>query len=287
MRFHKYHALGNDYLVLDPADFAGWKQPSEEQTRIICHRNFGIGSDGILWGPLPSDRAQFGLRIFNPDGSEAEKSGNGLRIFSRYLWDRGLVRGDPFSVDTPGGVVQVRVGAGGREIRVEMGAVSFDSARIPVAGAPREVINERVRIRDRDFVFCAATIGNPHCVIPLEEVSPALAKEYGPAIETHPLFPRRTNVQFLQALGRDRIRIEIWERGAGYTLASGSSSSAAAAVAHRLGLVDRRVTVQMPGGTILIEIEDGYRIRMTGPATRVGDGTLAEEMLQEKLPAGA
>lgn len=285
MRFHKYHALGNDYLVLDPADYAGWTQPGEEQIRIICHRNFGVGSDGILWGPLPSARARFGLRIFNPDGSEAEKSGNGLRIFSRYLWDRGLVKEDPFTIDTPGGVVEVRVRERGRKITVEMGAVSFESAKIPVAGSAREVINERVRIKDREFVFCAATIGNPHCVIPLPEVSPALAKEYGPGLETHALFPRRTNVQFLQPISRDRIRIEIWERGAGYTLASGSSSSAAAAVAHKLGLVDRHVTVQMPGGTIQIEIEDGYKIRMTGPATPVAEGTLAPEMLTEKLPA--
>jgi diaminopimelate epimerase len=284
MRFHKYHALGNDYLVLDPADYAGWTEPATEQIQIICHRNFGIGSDGILWGPLQSSRGQFGLRIFNPDGSEAEKSGNGLRIFSRYLWDRGLVKDDAFTVDTPGGLVQVVVREGGRKITVEMGAVSFDSAKIPVTGGPREVINEKVRIKDREFTFCAATIGNPHCVIPLPQVSAEIAKEYGPGLETHSLFPRRTNVQFLQTLGRDRIRIEIWERGAGYTLASGSSSSAAAAVAHRLGLVDRKVAVQMPGGTIQIEIEDGYHIRMTGPATRVAEGTLDAEMLKEKLP---
>ena len=285
MRFFKYHALGNDYLVLNPADYPNWSEPTGAQIRSICHRNFGLGSDGILWGPLPSPRGQFGLRIFNPDGSEAEKSGNGLRIFARYLWDQGQVADKPFTVETPGGVVQAEVKDRGQLITVEMGAVSFRSEQIPVAGPPREVMNERLRAGDREFIFCAATIGNPHCVIPLAEISPALARRYGPAIETHALFPRRTNVQFLQVLDRANLRLEIWERGAGYTLASGSSSSAAAAVAHRLGAVDSAVTVHMPGGTIGIEISSGYQIRMTGSVTRVGEGILHAELFGPSLPA--
>ena len=282
MRFYKYHALGNDYLVLDPADFPGAGPPSPKQIRVICHRNFGIGSDGILWGPLPSAQADFGLRIFNPDGSEAEKSGNGLRIFVRYLWDLGRVKTPRLSIDTPGGVVQAEV-LNGHRIAVEMGAVSFDSARIPVTGPPREVLNESLAIRDRTFTFCAATIGNPHCVIPLAEISPELARQYGPGIETHARFPHRTNVQFMQVLDRANLRLEIWERGAGYTLASGSSSSAASAVAHRLGLVDRQVTVHMPGGRLSIDIGDGYAIRMTGPVVKVGDGMLHPEMFTTKV----
>ena len=278
MLFTKYHALGNDYLVMDPREIGA--VPSPAAIRRICHRNFGIGSDGILWGPLPSTRAPFGLRIFNPDASEAEKSGNGLRIFSSYLFDRGLVQDAPFAIETPGGLVESRVMNAGRLVTVEMGKVSFDSAKIPVAGVPREVINESITARDRTFTFCAVTIGNPHCVIPLPSVSPELAHTYGPSLETHPNFPRRTNVQFLQVLDRANIQIEIWERGAGYTLASGSSSSASAAVAHRLGLVDRHVTVHMPGGTIGIEIGDGFAIKMTGPVTRVGEGKLTAEMLE-------
>ena len=278
MRFHKYHALGNDYIVLDPADFGAWKVPTQAQIRVICHRNFGVGSDGILWGPLPTPSGAFGLRIFNPDGSEAEKSGNGLRIFSRYLWDIGRVRDAVFQVDTPGGLVSSVIKDHGKLITVEMGRVSFDSAKIPVVGPPREVINERIKVQDREFTFCAATIGNPHCVLPLPEISAELARRYGPDIEVHPNFPRRTNVQFLQLIDRANIRIEIWERGAGYTLASGSSSSAAAAVAHRLGLVDRSVTVHMPGGTIGIEIGDGFAIRMTGTVNKVADGTMDPEL---------
>jgi len=284
MQFTKYHALGNDYIVLNPSDFAQWNgAPTVDQIRVVCHRNFGVGSDGILWGPLPSKQSEFGLRIFNPDGSEAEKSGNGLRIFSRYLWDRGLVKNPVFTVETPGGHVQSEIKNQGQLITVAMGRVSFNSAKIPVTGAPREVINEKITIQGREFTFCAATIGNPHCVIPLSEVTPELAKQYGPDIEIHANFPRRTNVQFLKVIDRANIQIEIWERGAGYTLASGSSSSASAAVAHRLGLVDRSVTVHMPGGKIGIEIAPDFSIMMTGSVNKVAEGTMHPELFQVKV----
>jgi diaminopimelate epimerase len=252
--------------------------------RLICHRNFGVGSDGILWGPLPSDKADGGmLRIYNPDGSEAEKSGNGLRIFSRFLWDEGLVKSTRFKVETLGGIVESEIKQGGRMLTVAMGRVSFDSSKIPVTGAPREVINETFTIKGREFRFCAATIGNPHCVIPLSSVSEELARQYGPGIETHPLFPRKTNVQFMQVLDRSNIRIEIWERGAGYTLASGSSSSAAAAVARKLGLIEPRVTVHMPGGEIEIEIAEDFSIRMTGSVNKVAEGVMHAELFQARV----
>ncbi|MBI5694057.1 MAG: diaminopimelate epimerase [Verrucomicrobia bacterium] len=280
MRFHKYHALGNDYIVLNPADFPAWgSAPTREQIRVVCHRNFGVGSDGILWGPLPSQQSEHGLRIFNPDGSEAEKSGNGLRIFSRFLWDQKLVRNPRFTVETPGGHVQSVIRDEGRLITVAMGSVSFDSARIPVnLPGGGEALHQKIPVLDREFTFHAATIGNPHCVIPLDEISPEIAHRYGPHLETHPLFPRKTNVQFLRVLDRANIRIEIWERGAGYTLASGSSSSASAAVAHRLGLVDRNVTVHMPGGTIGIEIGDGFSIMMTGTVNKVAEGVMHPDL---------
>jgi diaminopimelate epimerase len=280
MRFTKYHALGNDYIVLDPADFPSWTAPTQAQVRVICHRGFGVGSDGVLWGPLPSSKADFALRIFNPDGSEAEKSGNGLRIFSRYLWDTGRAPAGRLRIETPGGVVEASRRDEGGPITVDMGCVSFDSRRIPVAGAPREVINEEITAGGRRFTFCAATIGNPHCVLPVEDLSPELARRFGPEIEVDPRFPNRTNVQFMRVIDRSAIQIEIWERGAGYTLASGSSSSAAAAVAHRLGLVDRSVTVRMPGGSIAIEIGDKFSIRMTGTVNRVAQGTMDAEMFK-------
>ena len=284
MRFYKYHALGNDYIVLDPADFPQWKTaPTVEQIRVICHRNFGVGSDGILWGPLPSAKSDFGLRIFNPDGSEAEKSGNGLRIFSRYLWDQKLAKKATFTVETPGGHVQSVIKDNGHLITVDMGNVSFVSTKIPHVGPEREVINEAITVLDRTFTYCSATIGNPHCVIPLDAISPELAHRYGPHLETHANFPRKTNVQFLKVIDRANIQIEIWERGAGYTLASGSSSSASAAVAHKLGLVDANVTVHMLGGKIGIEIGAGFSIRMTGSVNKVADGVMHPDLFLVKV----
>lgn len=280
MHFSKYHALGNDYLVIDPRD---WPEAfTTAQIERICHRNFGVGSDGILWGPLPArDGAAFALRIFNPDGSEAQKSGNGLRIFCRYLFDRGLVKTGPFRVHTAGGVVEARVHDRGRSVTVQMGRVSFDSGKIPVAGPPREVIREQLTVAGEALVFTGATVGNPHCVVERPATTTADVHRLGPLIERHANFPERTNVQFLSVRDRANIGIEIWERGAGYTLASGSSSSAAAAVAYRLGLVDRDVTVHMPGGCIAINIDENYGITMTGAVTHVADGTMAAEMLED------
>jgi len=280
MHFSKYHALGNDYLILDPKYWPA--EFSRDKVIRICHRNFGIGSDGILWGPLPAaGGAPFSLRIFNPDGSEAQKSGNGLRIFCRYLFDRGLVQHAPFKVHTLGGVVEATVHAGGHRITIEMGCVSFDSTRVPVAGTAREVIRETLTVGGETLTFSSVTIGNPHCVVERPATSAADVHRLGPLIETHALFPERTNVQFLTVRDRSNIAIEIWERGAGYTLASGSSSSAAAAVAYRLGRVDNAVTVHMPGGTIEIKIGDNYAITMTGPVTKVADGVLAAEVFSE------
>jgi diaminopimelate epimerase len=279
--FTKYHALGNDYIVINPKDLSA--PLTTGQVRTICHRNFGVGSDGILLGPLPAENAKCALKIYNPDGSLAEKSGNGLRIFSRYLWDTKFAGNEEFAIQTDGGLVRSTVFDGGKMVRVEMGKVSFDSEKIPVTGAKREVLNEKISVGGREFTFCAATIGNPHCVLPLPEISARLAHEFGPLLETHVNFPRKTNVQFLKVLDRANIQIEIWERGAGYTLASGSSSSAAAAVAHRLGLVDKKISVHTPGGVVSIEIGDEFSIRMTGSVTRVAEGVISPEIFSVKV----
>ena len=276
MKFYKYHALGNDYVVLCPKDFTG--ELTEEQIRRICHRNYGIGSDGILYGPSETREADFGLRIFNPDGSEAEKSGNGLRIFARWLWDMKKVGTQEFTILTVGGKVKAQVQGDGRKVTVDMGKVSFDSSKIPVTGSQREVINETMEIDGEVIEFSAATIGNPHCVILKDEISKTMAINLGPKIETDSRFPNRTNVQFMKILDRSNIRIEIWERGAGYTLASGSSSSAAAAVAKRLGLCDSQIKVHSPGGEIDITVSDDFSITMTGPVTKVAQGILSIEI---------
>ena len=279
MKYTKYHALGNDYIVIDPTEVR--HKLSEEMTRRICHRNYGVGSDGILYGPLASSACDFGLQIYNPDGSEAEKSGNGLRIFARYLWDGGRAGAAPFSVETLGGTVTCEVGSDGRQVKVEMGEVSFDSTVIPVAGKPREVLNEEIEVAGHVFKFCAATVGNPHCVVLTEDPTSEDARRYGPLIETEPRFPNRTIVQFMSVQDRRNIRIEIWERGAGYTLASGSSSTAAAAVARRLDLCDPDITVHMPGGSLRIQFKNGFFATMTGPVTKICDGRMAVEMFRQ------
>ena len=278
--FYKYHALGNDYIVVNPTEIESAQTLNAARIQSICHRNFGVGSDGILFGPLEDPVYGIALRIFNPDGSEAEKSGNGLRIFARYLWEKRIVKDAPVEIMTAGGAVSARVHEGGKVVSVQMGRVSFDSSRIPVRGPAREVLNESLMVDKVDFVFSAATVGNPHCVILRKEITEMETREYGPLIENEPRFPNRTNVQFMKILDRSNIQIEIWERGAGYTLASGSSSSAAAAVAHRLGLCNPQIKVHMPGGEIDIEISDNYEILMTGAVTKVAEGTIDPEMFE-------
>jgi diaminopimelate epimerase len=191
------------------------------------------------------------------------------------------VQNEAFSVDTPGGVVTCEVAQGAESITVDMGQVHFAMAHIPLDGPEQTDHNlgQPLSFNGKTQTVYIADIGNPHCVLVQEEISPEQAKQDGPAIECHEAFPKRTNVQFLKVIDRENIAIEIWERGAGYTLASGSSSSAAAAVAHRIGLCDRAITVHMPGGRIGIAIEDDYAVRMTGPATHVGEVDFDAEAL--------
>jgi diaminopimelate epimerase len=287
--FEKYHGLGNDYLVVD--DRAGRGLTGSEVKRI-CDRSLGVGSDGILLrvadpqgdgqgdgkgGGNGDEEGDFRIRIFNPDGSEAEKSGNGLRIFARYLFDRGEVGDAAFPVHTPGGRVECRVLDAGRAVRVEMGRVSFSSEEIPVAGPPREVLRESLEVDGATLEYSAATIGNPHCVVFRDEICEEDVLRLGPLIECDPRFPNRTNVQLAQVLARDRLAIEIWERGAGHTRASGSSSCAAAAVAHRLGVCDASISVEMPGGALAVEIDRDFGVVQQGPVVHVASGTLHPE----------
>ena len=196
-----------------------------------------------MYGPMRTEKADFGLRILNPDGSEAEKSGNGLRIFARYLHDSGLVSEAPFTVDTPGGIVTCNIDDPSSSIAVDMGQVTFGMDHIPMDGSERADHNlgQEMEINGTNYTVYLADIGNPHSVVLLDEISEELACKDGSAIEVHPKFPNRTNVQFLRVLDRNNIQIEIWERGAGYTLASGSSSSAAGCRSSDWRLVTSRL----------------------------------------------
>jgi diaminopimelate epimerase len=265
--FTKYHGLGNDYLVIEPSGL--------DETRVgelaqkICDRHYGVGGDGILVGPLPSASADFGLRIFNPDGSEAEKSGNGLRIFARCLWDQGLAGSEPFTVQTAGGLVRCQVFEQGDLVQVEMGQASFLSPVQPAAcGEPVEALH----VGDQVYQVCTVSLGNPHCVVLDAPVSRAEALRLGPLIENQPRFSARTNVQFLRVIDRSNLQIEIWERGAGYTLASGSSACAAASVAHRLDWCGAQVLVHMPGGALQVTLAADSQVTQRGPVVKVCAG---------------
>lgn len=274
--FVKSHALGNDYIVLNPEALTFPLTPKAIQ--LLCDRHMGIGSDGIL-AHVPSSRADFGLRIYNPDGSEAEKSGNGVRIFARYLYDHALVRKTAFAVETPGGIVRVNLQVHGGQVHtitVDMGAATFRSDQIPVAGPVREVVDERIEVDGRPLTITAVSVGNPHCVVFVPDLTAVNLHHLGPQLERHPVFPNRTNVQFAQVTSRRRVAALIWERGAGETLASGSSACAVAAASVRKELADRDLTIAMPGGELQISVSRDWTIRMAGPAVEVYAGTLSD-----------
>jgi diaminopimelate epimerase len=272
--FAKYHALGNDYIVIDPQRLGARLTPP--RIRAICDRHTGVGSDGIL-ACTAAPAADFGLRIFNPDGSEAEKSGNGVRIFARFLYDFGYTRKTNLSIATKGGRVQaeltVRRGRVER-IRVAMGRATFASGDIPMRGPHREVIDEPLTVARRAWRVTCVSVGNPHCVIFVRRLRAEDLRTFGPLIERHPQFPQRINVQLARVRSRRRIDALVWERGAGETMASGSSSCAIVAAAYRRRLVDARVAVHMPGGRLDIEVGPGLELHMAGPATPLYRGRL-------------
>jgi diaminopimelate epimerase len=286
--FAKYHALGNDYLVIDPRA-SPLALPPEELCALVvrlCDRHRGVGADGVVLGPFfdaddgSDGSGQMRIRIFNPDGSEAEKSGNGIRIFARYAFEAGYVSGTDFALATRGGVVAVwLLNAQASLIEVDMGTPSFRSGAIPMTGPEREVVDEPLSVAGHELRVTCVSIGNPHCVIFGEEVTPARAQRLGPLVERAPCFPQRTNTQLARVVDERTVIIEIWERGVGYTLASGSSSCAVASAARRLGLVGEQVTVRMPGGTLAVAFASDGHALLTGPVTGVAHGTAHRDLL--------
>ena len=276
--FAKGHGLGNDYLVIEARHLPG--PLSERAIVAICDRHRGVGSDGILLF-VPSTRADFGLRIFNPDGSEAEKSGNGLRIFAKYLWDHGHAKKERFTVETKGGLVECQChvrDAHVRVVTVEMGRATFRAREIPMTG-DGDAVGVTLTLDDGTRITATAvSVGNPHCVVFTDRLDETEVRRLGPMIERHTAFPNRTNVQFARRLGADAIEIMIWERGAGWTLASGTSSCGAASAAVRNGHCSHgRLRVQMPGGELAIEVRPDWSLALEGPVELVCTGTLTAE----------
>lgn len=279
--FIKSHGLGNEYIILDSdnIDFLLTKNA----IRRLCNVHFGIGSDGILF-KVNSSKADFGLRIFNPDGSEAEKSGNGLRIFCKFLYDYRFTKSKEFSVETPGGVVRATVieveNNKASMISVDMGTAVFGSRNIPVNSDNPEFIGEKIVAGDKEFEVNCVSVGNPHCVVIKDELDVAEIKKYGPLLENHPLFPNRINVQFAKVINNKEVQVLIWERGAGYTLASGSSSCAVACALLKRGLIGNNPKIIMKGGILKIEIDEKWQIKMTGEVKETVVGTLSEELIK-------
>ena len=282
--FVKSHGLGNDYFVLDQENMTF--ELNEKNIRLLCDVHYGIGSDGILL-KVPSTKADFGLKIYNPDGSEAEKSGNGLRIFAKYLYDYKHTAGKIFTIETLGGLVTAEVSqeANGkaRRVKVDMGKAIFSSRQIPVICDEAECFDHPLNIIDEAYLINCVSVGNPHCVILRDPLVKAEILKHGSDIENHPMFPNRINVQFAKVLSRNEVEILIWERGAGYTLASGSSSCAVAAVMVKKGLTDRKLTVKMPGGVLQLEIDEAWNIRMEGEVKEVASGHLSDQLIAEVL----
>lgn len=277
--FFKGHGLGNDYIALDPAKLSF--KLTARTIRTLCDRNWGIGSDGIL-ALVPSKKSDFGLRIFNPDGSEAEKSGNGLRIFGCYLYHTKYTRKKHFSVETKGGVVQVHLELNGNGLvagaTVDMGRAVFQPIALPCTLRVPELIQQPVKAAEQSLRFTGVSVGNPHCVVYKKRDQRWTREdllEIGPELENHTIFPKRTNVQLAIPTGPKAISILIWERGAGETQASGSSACAAACAGIRLGLVKSPVRVKAPGGTLDITVDSQYNITMKGPVMEVARGQMS------------
>ncbi len=282
--FFRGHGLGNDYLVIDPDDLTFKLTP--KAIKLICDRNWGLGSDGIL-ALTPSRKADFGLRIFNPDGSEAEKSGNGLRIFARYLHATGRTSKKRFTVETKGGLVTIDLHidrhGDASTATVEMGKATFVPESLPCSLEVPELIQQPINAAGHSLIFTGVSVGNPHCVV-FRPAGQSWSREdllkLGPVLENHALFPKRTNVQLAVPSGPKDIFILIWERGAGETQASGSSSCAAASAAVRLGLVRSPVTVKMPGGSLNIHVDHDFSLTMKGPVAEVARGAFSPSFVR-------
>ena len=276
--FEKYHCMGNDYLVFDPNH--NELELDQANVKMICDRNEGLGADGVLEGPILKEDGMH-VKVWNPDGSESETSGNGVRIFAKYLKDAGYVQKKNFKLYTGNGPVEVTfLNEDGSRLRVSMGKLSFWSDEIPVIGERREVINEDMVFGRTLYPVTCVSIGNPHCVIPMREISKPLVCKIGDYSEIARYFPNRINTQIMQVRDKENIAIEIFERGAGYTRASGTGACAAAGVAYKLGLTNSKVIVHMPGGELQVEIGDDWEAYMTGDVFYVAAVKLSSEFVE-------
>ncbi len=276
MKFTKMQGAGNDYVYVNC--FEETVENPQQMAIQVSNRNFGIGSDGLIL-IMPSDKADVRMRMFNSDGSESEMCGNGIRCVAKYAYDHGIVTKKEITAETGAGVLTLQLVSGddGKivKVRVNMGAPRLTRAEIPMTGdAAAKVVAEELTILDRTFKITCASMGNPHCVIFVDDVENFPVTTYGPLIENHELFPRRTNVEFVQIYSRTEVRQRTWERGAGETLACGTGSSAVMAACVLNGLTGKSILNHLSGGDLEMEWAEDGCIYMTGPAVEVFNGVI-------------
>jgi len=278
MRFTKMHGLGNDFVMVDAFEEKLDEATLPERARELCDRHFGIGADGLIL-VLPSRVANFRMRIFNPDGSEPESCGNGIRCFARFVYDRKKTAETTLTVETLGGVQTLKLNVAGgtvQTVRADLGEPAFARRLIPMRGPEEgEALNEKVKADGARLDVTCLSVGNPHCVTFVDDVERFPVEKLGPQLEHHSLFPRRTNVEFVQVLNRRELRVRVWERGVGETLACGSGACASVIAAARTERADRRATVLLLGGELQIEWCGDGHVQLTGPAVEVFTGELS------------
>lgn len=287
MKFVKMHGLGNDFVFIDHFHKQTIEEQSEgdypELARQVCHRQFGVGGDGLIV-VLPSQVADARMRIFNLDGTEPEMCGNGIRCFARYIFDKGYVRKNPLTVETLAGILSLQLTFEGEKVtgvRVDMGEPILKAGLIPVLAQGEPVVGAKLEAEGEAFEYTAVSMGNPHCVIFVKDYENLDFERLGPAIEKHPLFPRKTNVEFIRVDSKSELTMKVWERGAGPTLACGTGACASAVAAALNGKAERKVTVHLPGGDLSIEWGEDNHVYMTGPATYVFSGILLNDKIVE------
>lgn len=280
MKFTKMHGLGNDYIYINC--FTETVAQPINLAISMSNRHFGVGGDGIVL-IMPSEIADARMRMFNADGSEAEMCGNAIRCVGKYLYDHGIVSQKELSIETKAGIkiLQLTVKDSKVEsVRVDMGEPVLKSDEIPVTGESRRVINEPVTVNGHDYRYTAVSMGNPHAVIFVPEITDDQVLKDGPLLEVHPFFPKKINVEFVKVISREVLQMRVWERGSGETLACGTGASATAVAAVLNGLTERKAVVKLLGGDLFIEWDEATNhVFMTGPAVEVFEG---EYFLSEK-----
>ncbi|MCE5194524.1 MAG: diaminopimelate epimerase [Nitrospiraceae bacterium] len=275
INFTKMHGLGNDFVLIDCRKIKLTNH--SKLAKDVCHRRFGIGADQMLL-LYSSKKADFKMRILNSDGSEVEMCGNGIRCFAKYIWDRNLSKKKTLNIETLAGII--RPERNGKLVRVDMGKPILEGRKIPVNFEGR-IIDHPIKIEDRIFNITCVSMGNPHAVMFVDRVEDFPVTYYGPIIEKHPLFPKKTNAEFVEVISPSEIRMRVWERGSGETMACGTGASASAIASMLKGFTERKVTVHLIGGDLNIEWRNNNHVYMTGPAVEVYKGKIK---IGKKLP---